>query len=145
MMGRARVYETPAGVEFDLFRRGEILRRRLFFDEIVLVTYHRSRGVLALVVLGLLALGGVALAVAVGRQVLEGGLIVLGTAALPFLVLFLVQLTLGVHTVTVFGRRTMARAVFSWRPGRARGLYERLRSRVAEAQAEAPTGARSLW
>jgi len=122
--GQTRVYRTLEGIEIDDAEDERIFRKRVFWDEVLMVTLHRGRDIpfviFALIGIGFLAmfsfLMGAAASVAAG----VGMSLV---TWVPLLVYAVVRVVQGVPTVSVYGRRTMARLTFPLRPGRAREVY----------------------
>jgi hypothetical protein len=138
LAGYRRVYEIEDGLEVDENSFVEIERTRVYFDDVLGVTYHVQMGVAFLVAMGLLALffGGLALVAAVGNS--EFGVAILfGCFAVPFVVAFLLRLALRVDVITVFGKRTMACMKFSFRKQRAREIYRDLTQKIRACQEKA--------
>lgn len=131
---RETVWRTAAGLEVDEAEAGWLTRRRIAWEDVVLVTCHRRHRALVL-----LALGGSmllsALVAALARH--WGPLLALGL----LLPLLLLELALGVHVVTVFGRGVRARLEFEYRPARAQGVMRELWSAARQRQAALVTGA----
>ncbi len=131
---RQRVYRTREYLEVDEIDGYDVVRKRVFFDDVLLVTYHRFLGwpylVGVLVLLALFTL--ISLAIAVSDR--RGGLIVFAVTALPFLVLLLLRLVLKVVAVTVFGKRSKAQVQFAFKKARAREVYVQLCRAVREQQ-----------
>jgi len=104
---RVRVYRTAEALEIDQMEYYNIRRRRVFFDEVELVTLHSKRGMVAgAVFCGILAL-------LVGISASPGGRdagSVLFSVAGAFALGCLISLLAPVWTVTVFGKRTRARS-----------------------------------
>jgi hypothetical protein len=121
---RERIYRIEDALEVDDVDHYEIIRRRVFFEDILLVTWHRELGWAFLLAFGLLTLLfatiGVAIAVASADST---GLIVAVTCALPFAVPFGLRLLLRLDVITVYGRRSRARICFSFRKARAKAVY----------------------
>ena len=136
---RVRVFWTGEALEVDQADNYEIRRRRVFFDEILLVTLHSTRG-------GVLPWVLVLLAVPFGFF----SLFSLGDAGRMFLIMTILLGVLAaivgllpVWVVTAFGKRTRARMSFRMREGRAREVYAEICRAVAQAQralAEASAG-----
>jgi len=136
---RCRVYRTPEALEVDLIDHYDIQRRRVFFDEVQLVTLHSRRGVWRA------SLGFVFLA-------LGSGLAGMSMESDPASQNFLFGTAFGLVSmavmaafaqawvVTVFGRRTRARMSFSFRPSRARRVYAEICQAAATAQAAVSAG-----
>lgn len=129
---RVRTYWTDEALEVDQADNYEIRRRRVFFDEILLVTLHATRGPLAALLPLVLALLFVVVASVSGGEpqvsqafwigaALFGGL-AFGLAAAP------------VWVVTVYGKRTRARMQFRLRQAKAREVYAEICRAAAEAQ-----------
>lgn len=136
-----RAYETPLAVEVDAGSRYEVSRRRVFFDEVRLVTLHRERRIGYLLGTGVGALALSALWVSLARgpgDLWRLYLFMWAITALPLLIAFGLRLALGVDVVTVQGRRTRAELRFAFRKQRARQVFERLCRRVREAQGVPP-------
>lgn len=131
---RQRVYRTREYLEIDEIDGYDVVRRRVFFDDVVLVTYHRFFGWPYLVAIGLmLALFTMAsLAAGVGNA--SAGLIAFAVSGLPFLVLLVLRLIMKVDAVTVFGKRSKAQIHFPFRKARAREVYLQLCRAVREQQ-----------
>jgi hypothetical protein len=128
---RRRVYRTADALEVDEAGGFEIVRRRVFFTEIRLVTLHRARPGAAVWVLA--ALAGIAL--------LAG--LVSGRSGIPAYVLYGVTglsafgamvSSAPVWVVTAHGRRTRAELRFRLRQARAEQVYGELCHLVGEAQ-----------
>jgi hypothetical protein len=135
---RVRVYRTPGALEVDQIDFSGIRRRRVFFDEVQLVTLHSQRGIARLAVeTGILAfLVGIAAGGLGAKGDLRSLSIFFATAA-AIVLGSLVSMLIPVWTVTVFGKRTRARLRFPLRSGKARRIYGEICRAVAEAQAEA--------
>jgi len=137
--GELRLYERADSFECDQFARGELWRRRVFFDDLLLVTLHRPRAWPFFVTCGGLAALGALPALFVLRQNPSVGLIpgltLFAMLSLPFLVAIVARAVFGAHCVTLYGKRSRVRIPFGMRRGRAREAFERVRRRVAEAQA----------
>ena len=135
--GWQRVYETPEAVEVDEANGLSGTRRRVFYDEVLLVTYHRYIG-WALAALGAVLAGGVMLVAGVAALAGEPkATVVIFLFALPPLALLAVRVLVKVDAVTVYGRRTQARVCFWLRKGRAREAFQRLCARARHAQERA--------
>ncbi|MBI3857921.1 MAG: hypothetical protein HY293_19760 [Planctomycetes bacterium] len=138
--GYRRVFEIEGGLEIDENNFVEIERTRVYFDDVLGITYHRQLGAVFLVAMGLLALflSGIALLFALMEHE-SGGVvaIVFLCMASPFGLAFLIRLILKVDVITVFGRRTMATMKFPFRKGRARGIYRDLALKIRASQGKA--------
>jgi hypothetical protein len=128
---RVRVYWTEKALEVDILESYEIRRRRVFFDEVQLVTLHSKLG-------GLLPWLPLALAALVGFSAVVTSEVeasrILTWVALGFLAIGLVFFLTPLWVVTVFGRRTRARVQFRLRERKARQIFARVCQATAEAQ-----------
>lgn len=137
---RRRVFRIHDALETEEASFLRIERTRVYFDDILLITRHRQRGVLFLLFNGLFA-GAFLLGtlVAWSSDVPPGAVYAFLVLASPFVLAFLIRVILGVDVITVYGRRTTARMKFGFRKGRAREVYRALaldiRSRQQAASA----------
>jgi hypothetical protein len=132
---RTRVYRIPDALEVDEVTVGEIRRSRVYFDDVLLITYHQDWGIVALVLLGILFLASAGITL---FSLLEGAStvpIVFFGVAVFFLLLLIVRLILRIDVITVFGRRTSAQLKFSVRKGRARRVGAELERAIRATQA----------
>jgi hypothetical protein len=131
-----RVYQTREAIEVDEQEGYDVVRRRVFYDDVLLVTYHRFIGrgfVIAMAILG----GGMAvLAMLNGRETADATRVtwVLAAMAAPFVIALALRLALKVDAVTVYGRRTKAQVHFWVRKGRARRVFNSICRAVKETQ-----------
>lgn len=135
--GYRRVFEIEGGLEVDENNFVEIERTRVYFDDVLGITYHRQTGIAFLITMGVLTLifGGLALLMFLDDQV--EATIAMGVVTAPFAIAFLVRVLLKVDIVTVFGRRTMACMRFPIRKGRARQIFRDLTLKIRAAQERA--------
>jgi len=135
--GRQRVYGTAEALEVDENEGWDVRRRRVFYDDILLVTYHRYLGWAFLLITGLAAglFGLIGLGVAFAEP--ASGISVGLVFAFPFALAFLLRLIFRVDVVTVYGRRTKAVIKFSFRKARAREVFDFVCELARRAQGEA--------
>ncbi len=121
---REYVYRTRDCFEVDYIEGYEVIRKRVFYEDVVLVTRHGfvpwGRAVTCGVLGGidlLLALALLSGFRALSLFLLAFGVLLLGLAIACFAV--------GGETVTIQGKRTQARMNFVLRPRRAREVYRR--------------------
>jgi len=136
LVARETAYVTADAVEVDSSEFFELVRRRVLFDDIRLVTLHRMRGTAYLLVTGIFALFLTTIAgviAAIGGDAWAAALVFFMFAALP-LTLFILRLTFGVDVVTVFGRRSRVALRFQYRKERAREVYGMLCASAYNAQ-----------
>lgn len=123
MGGQTRVYRTPEGLEIDEAEDERIFRKRLFFDEVLMVTLHRA-GDVPFVVFAVVGVGMLGLFSFVAGVIdVTAGILTSALTWVPLLVYTIVRLIQGVPTVSVYGRRTVARLTFPLRQARARAVY----------------------
>lgn len=132
---RVRVFWTDEALEVDQADNYEIRRRRVFFDEILLVTLHSTRGGVMPWLLALLAVPCGLFALAFTGDEADVGRVFLVMAAVLGLLAAIVAL-LPIWVVTAFGRRTRARMNFRLREGRAREVYAEICRAAGQAQSE---------
>lgn len=131
---RQRIYQTADAIEVDELEGYDVTRRRVFFDDIVLVTYHQFLGWPFLVLMGvLLTVSTLFTLVAFGGG-WGPGLVVFSISALPCLVAIILRLVLKVDAVTVYGKRTRAQIPFWFRKQQARQLYQQIGRLALEQQ-----------
>jgi hypothetical protein len=137
ILGTDAAYLTADGIDIDSSQNYEVIRRRVFFDDVSLVTLHHERG-----------FGFLLATAAFGTFFLAIGIFIVGInvdawpAAIPFLLIgapaflsFLLRLAMGRSVVTVFGRRSRAVLRFGvFRAGKALTVYGQLCSAVRRAQ-----------
>lgn len=132
---REKVYETADAIEVDSTDQYELSRKRVLFEDIVLVTYHRELGVgyivanLFIVIVFLL----IAAATAAAQGGMVGSLIV-AAFALPSLIAIIIRAVLQVDVIAVYSRRARAKIRFTFRKQRARELYGRICSKTRQTQ-----------
>ena len=153
-MTRARVYEHPDSLEIESNEQFEVTKRRVFLDDVRLVTYHRRRGVTYLVTTGILATLAnfvILFAFFMGGEVVAPVGILFGLVAVPSTLAFLIRAIWGLDIVTVYGRRSKLAIRFRLQKTKAREVYGHVCAIVREAQrrkaeeyaAEMPTPAAS--
>jgi hypothetical protein len=132
---RERIYAVPDGIEVEVDERIDVSARRVLYDDVLLVTYHRERGALFLTLTGLFSLGFIALVVylsTLGPAAIVVG-VMFGLFGLPFVIAFLVRAIFGIDVVTVFGRRSKAVIRYRVRKRRAREVHDLVCAAVRNA------------
>lgn len=136
-LSRARVFEHPDSLEIESNEQYEVTKRRVFLDDVQLVTLHRRRGAAFLVVMGILSLFAnffILLGIFIGDEAAPVMGLMFGIIAVPSTIAFLVRLIWGLDIVTVFGRRSKLTMRFRLRKEKAREMYAHVCALVAEAQ-----------
>ena len=137
LLGTDATFLTTDGLDVDSSQNYEVIRRRVFFDDVALVTLHRERG-----------LGFLLTTAAFGTFFLAMAIFVLAinvdawAVALPFFIIgapaflaFLLRLAMGRAVVTVWGRRSRAVMHFGvFRSAKAGRVYGQVCSAVRRAQ-----------
>jgi hypothetical protein len=130
-----RMFQTREAIEVDEVEGYDVTRRRVFYDDVLLVTYHQFVGWGFVVATAVLTLVFGLLAAAIGGLGdWKAGLILFSFTGLPFLLALIVRLVLKVDAVTVYGRRTRAQIHFALRKGRARTVFNQICRAVKETQ-----------
>ena len=132
VMLRETVYETADAIESESHEGYSVTRKRVLFEEVLLVTIHREAGLPYVITMGVAAIifGGIAFYARREPAVA----IAFGIVALPFFIGCVIRLVLKLDYVSVFGRRSKAAMRFSFRKRRAREVYGRICSRALEVQ-----------
>ncbi|HVR38463.1 MAG TPA: hypothetical protein VMU84_05155 [Thermoanaerobaculia bacterium] len=130
-LARQVVYRTNDAIEVDDLEWVDIRRRRVYYDDVLLVTYHEETGIGIRVVLwqllgALCAFIGVLFAI---NKSIGGAVAFFAITALLALPLVLL-LILKTRVITVYGRRSKARIQIPFRRERARTIYEEICERV---------------
>lgn len=141
IFGSDATFLTPDGLDVDSTQTYEVVRRKVFFDDVYLVTLHRERGIAYVITTALFAaffLGIAILIVAINTAGWPWALpfFVVG---LVFLIAFLIRIAMGREVVSVFGRRSKAVLRFgSFRKDRAREIYGQICAAVRRGQSAIP-------
>ena len=146
LVGSDTAYLTADGIDLDQSVNYEVVRRRVFFDDVQLVTFHRERGLVFLLLTGAWGLLWTAIAifiVAINSKAWPAAMFFLALGG-PAAIAFLLRLALGREVVTVFGRRSKESLRFSmFRKQRARDAYGTVcaavrRAHYAVSRAQSP-------
>jgi len=132
--GTNRVYLRPDSLEVDEISFSEIERTRVFFDDVLAVTYHRAINVGLSLVLGIFGGMEAAIGLILAVQGNVGAAIAMFLFAAPFLITLVIHLILKTDFITVFGRRTLARMKFPVRKERAREVWRELTAKIRVVQ-----------
>jgi hypothetical protein len=129
---RVRVYRTDEALEVAYINTFDVSFRRLFFDEVQMVTLHRARGSRTLWLLIVLsALCAFGTLIAWSTPALADGFLTVTIVVLAWTV---VTALIGSSVINAYGGRGRARIRFLYRPGKARRVYDDLCRRVGEVQ-----------
>jgi len=135
LMTRELIFETPDAIEVESREGYEVTRKRVLYEEVLLVTFHRDLGTPYVVFMAVMTslFGGLALIFLLSIHE-PGFAIAFGIVTFPFLIPLAIRLALKVDFVTVFGRRSKAVIRFPVRKRRAREVYGAICSRTLEVQ-----------
>ena len=135
--GRESVYELPDGIEIESTENYEVIRRRVLFEDVLLITYHREIGFWFVLINGLVGAFFLFMGVVIVSTQRSGSVWPLLTPwlvlAFPFLLAAALRAIVGVDVISIYGRRSKAHIRFSFRKQRARELYGRILARVRQA------------
>ena len=122
---RELVYRARDCFEIDEVEGYDVTRKRVFYDDVVLVTRHRFVPWAPLILTGLIAVVAGLLAFGLSREMgrVAGFTFFVITVALVVLAVLLAAV--GGEAVTIQGKRTQARMDFVLRRGRAAEVYAR--------------------
>ena len=140
---RERVYRVEGALEVDEIDHYEVRRSRVFFDDVVLVTLHRYRGVAVLLITGAAAVLLGAASLAVGMTNAVAGWTMFAIMGGPFLIAFLFRLFFPFTEINVYSRRTQARLRY-FRTQHAQRIFEDILSDVRQAQLRTEPAGESL-
>jgi uncharacterized membrane protein len=122
---REYVYAARDCFEIDEVEGYDVTRKRVFYDDVVLVTRHRFRPWAPIVLSGLLSLLAGLFAFSLHREVGRAFGFTLFALTLALVTLTVLLVAVGGDAVTVQGKRTQARMDFVLRRGRALEVYRR--------------------
>jgi len=135
LMTREVIFDTPDAIEVESREGYEVTRRRVLYEEVLLVTFHRTLGTPYVVFMAVMTslFGGLALIFFLSLHE-PGFAIAFSIVTLPLLIPLVIRLALKLDFVTVFGRRSKAVIRFPFRKRRAREVYGAICSRTLEVQ-----------
>ena len=137
VVGSDAAFLTDNGIDVESTQNYEVVRRKVFFDDVYFVTLHRERGVGFLIVNGLFGaffLGIAIMIVAIDSKSWLWAMPFLAIG-LAFTIAFAIRLAVGRNVVTVFGRRTKAILRFrAFQNEKSRAVYGQICAAVRRAQ-----------
>jgi hypothetical protein len=135
LSSRQKVFRTPDAIEVEETEGYDLTRRRVWFDEVLLVTYHREMGwafvVTMLAFSSIFGFPGLLMLVANRSPAV---LVYFAIAVLPFVLALGLRLALRLDVVTVYGRRTKAQVHFWFGKAQARQVYQQVTRLARERQ-----------
>ena len=137
---RMAVYESADGLDVESTEQYEVSRRRVLFEDVVLITFHRETGwafvlINAFIAFVFFLIGGSIF----GANAPPLVALIFAMIGVPSLIFILLRLAMKVDVVTVFGRRSRAVIRFPYRKQRAREVYGRLCARTRQVQEQIAT------
>ena len=137
IIGYRAVFEIDDGLEVDEVNMAVIERTRVYYDDVLGITFHRAQGAgfLITTALGGLVFGLLSVSAFVDHDAVPGA--ILACVSLAFILVFLLRMVLKVGVVMVFGKRTMACMRFPMRTGHAQRVYADLSEKIRACQAKA--------
>ena len=129
------LYEIEGGVEMESRETIDLIRTRVFWEDVLMVTHHRCVPLTQTLVLGVATtvLAGIAALTALGS--LAAAAVVGVIALLPGIPLA-ACLVLRVDVVTVFGRRSRVRAHYILNKQRGRQVFDDICARARRSHRE---------
>ena len=135
LSSRHRVFHTPDAIEIEEAEGYDVTRRRVWLDEVLLITYHQAVGwafvAVMLAFMGIIGIFGM-IPLLVNPSAQSAGY--LAGLLLPFAILLALRLLLRVDVITVYGRRTKADMQFWFRKTQARQVYQQVCRLARERQ-----------
>jgi hypothetical protein len=122
---RQRVYSISNGLEIDDLDIFNILRRRVFFDDVLMITRHRFYGKAFIAMMATCAIFFFVIA-AVAMLGSPESAVVFGLMGIAFLAPLAIRLFYGVDAITIYGRRTKARIDFHIQKAKCDEVYKQL-------------------
>lgn len=138
--GSDTTFLSGDSIEIDQSVNYEVVRQRVFFDDVELVTLHRERGIAFIIVTAAWGVLWTAMAIFLTAINVDTWPVALPLFLIgfPAIVACLIRLAIGRDVVTVFGRRTKAALRFGvFRKRRARDVYGQICAAVRRAQSRA--------
>jgi hypothetical protein len=139
---RQIVYQTSDALEIDEIDQFEVARRRVYFDDILLVTMHSRVGIAFVVTMAIFFLLLIAIAAVFQSNHQNTPAMWFAGISAPFLLALFTRVLLKQDVITVYGRRSKAAMRFTFRKAYARAkfaeicnLAKRTQARVAAEKA----------
>jgi hypothetical protein len=132
---REYVYRTRDCFEIDEVEGYEVARKRVFYDDVLLVTRHTFVPWGQVLGIGLIVALLALFALAVGTASWVGGVVFFVSCVLPPALYAVLLLARGAEEVTIQGKRTLARMQFGLGRKRAEEVF-RLAARLARERQE---------
>src|SRR5258706_12175018 len=132
---RQIVYQTSDALEIDEIDQFEVARRRVYFDDILLVTMHSRVGIAFVVTMAVFFLLFIAIAAALQSDHENTAAMWFAGVSAPFLLALFTRVLLKQDLITVYRRRSKAAMRFTFRKGHARAKFAEICDLAQRAQA----------
>jgi hypothetical protein len=141
---RQIVYQTGEALEVDEIDHFEIIRKRVYFDDVLLVTMHSQVGVGFVITMGIFFVLLLSIAAVFQSANVPYAAAGFAVTSLPFLVAVLARLILRQEVITVYGRRSKAAMKFTFRKTFAHEKFNEICSLVNQSQERVAAEARAM-
>ena len=131
---RQIVFQTDDAIEVDEIDHFEIVRKRVYFDDVLLVTLHRQIGTAFVVTMGIFAFLFLVIAWTCQLAGSREAAMIFAGIGVPFLLGLIVRLLLKQDVLTIYGRRSKAAMKYAFRKTYARDKFEEISGLVQQAQ-----------
>ncbi len=132
---RQIVYQTSDALEIDEIDQFEVARRRVYFDDILLVTMHSRVGIAFVVTMAVFFLLFIAIAAVLQSDHDNTAAMWFAGLSAPFLLALFTRVLLKQDVITVYGRRSKAAMRFTFRKAYARAKFAEICNLAQRAQA----------
>lgn len=112
---RQVVYQTDDALEVEEIDLTELTRKRVYFDDILLVTMYSRVGIAFVVTMAVFFLLLVTAAALFQSERMPNAAMVFGLSSMPFLLALFARALLKQEVITVYGRRSKASLRFTFR------------------------------
>jgi hypothetical protein len=131
---RQIVYQSDEALEVDEIDQFEIVRKRVYFDDVLLATMHSQVGIGFVITMAIFFLLLLAIAVVIQSAQEPGMAGFFFALSLPFLLGIVIRLILKQEVITIYGRRSKAAMRFTFRKTFAHEKFNEICSLVTQAQ-----------
>jgi hypothetical protein len=131
---RQVIYQTDYALEIDEIDQFQIARRRVYFDDILLVTMHSRVGVGFAVTMSVFAVLLLSIAAALQYANEATAAMWFGASSAPFILGLATRLLLKQDVITVYGRRSKAAMRFTFRKTYALEKFQEICDLARSAQ-----------
>jgi hypothetical protein len=132
---RQVVYQTTDALEIDEIDQFEVARRRVYFDDILLVTMHSRVGIAFVVTMAVFFVLLIAIAAVLQSTHQNTAAMWFAGVSAPFLLALFTRVLLKQDVITVYGRRSKAAMRFTFRKAYARSKFAEICNLARRTQA----------